>query len=109
MVDIYFGWYRFASPVGILTSSWYTFSPFRAASTESHPLLAKEIFLYMLKFAAEGLINSAQSHGIEPPPLLSRLAAFVIMGSLMAVYEKEPQHLKTTAVKPLNLMFKPKQ
>ncbi len=28
------------------------------------------------------------------------------MGCLVAVYEKEPQHLKSTAVKPLNLLWK---
>jgi len=65
----------------------------------------KEIFLYVLKYAVEGLINGSSPNGVTTNTFAQRLSIFLLMGTLVVLYEKNPQTLKSVVVRLLNRLW----
>jgi len=69
------------------------------------PAATKELALYGVKFALEGLINATPKGSITENVTLQRLCLFLLFGTLVALFEKQPNALKPLVVRLLNRLW----
>jgi len=69
------------------------------------PAAIKELSLYAVKFALEGLINASPKGSFTENLALQRLAVFLLFGALVALFEKQPGTLKPIIVRLLGALW----